>query len=100
MDPDRRGRGQAALDRERADPGEQVAAVLPVGDGGLVDSNLQEEVIDVRIGPNGLEITATLEVSGCAPPIPSICLASGLPMIRSSRSSRAAGSAGRSSARK
>ncbi len=41
-----------------------------------------------------------MEVSGCAPPIPSICLSSGLPMIRSSRSSRSPGSAGRSDARK
>src|ERR1039458_3575873 len=45
-------------------------------------------------------MTATLEVSGCAPPMPSICRVSGLPMMRSSRSSRSAGSAGRSPARK
>ena len=43
--------GQAALDRERADPGEQVPAVLPVGNRGLVDTDLQEQVVDVRIGP-------------------------------------------------
>src|ERR671914_2056855 len=48
----------------------------------------------------GREITATLLVSGCAPPIPSICRGSGVPMTRSSRSSRSAGPAGRSSARK
>ena len=93
-------RGQAALDRERADPGEQVAAVLPVGDRGLVDADLQEQVVDVRVGPDEGETTATLQVSGCAPPMPSICRGSGLPMIRSSRSSRSAGSAGRSPARK
>src|SRR5580704_3157499 len=46
------------------------------------------------------ETTATLEVSGCAPPMPSICRGSGLPMTRSSRSSRSAGPAGRSLARK
>src|SRR6202012_4242116 len=44
--------------------------------------------------------TATLDVSGCAPPTPSICRGSGDPITRSSRSSRSAGSAGRSSARK
>src|ERR1700730_18143798 len=44
--------------------------------------------------------TATLDVSGCAPPTPSIWRGSGVPMTLSSRSSRAAASAGRSSARK
>src|ERR1700728_3375026 len=44
--------------------------------------------------------TATLDVSGCAPPAPSICRGSGDPMTRSSRSSRAATSAGGTSARK
>ena len=43
---------------------------------------------------------ATFEVSGSAPPIPSIWRGSGVPMIRSSRSSRMAGSSGRSEARK
>ena len=51
--PDRRTRRQAPFDRERADPGEQVAAVLPAGNRGLVDTDLQEQVIDVRIRPNG-----------------------------------------------
>src|ERR1700722_16069438 len=46
------------------------------------------------------ETSATLDRSGCAPPTPSICVGSGDPMIRSSRSSRSAASAGRSSARK
>src|ERR1700739_4552817 len=51
-------------------------------------------------GRAGGETTATLDVSGCAPPTPSICRGSGDPMTRSSRSSRSATSAGRSSARK
>ena len=46
------------------------------------------------------ETIATLLVSGCAPPSPSIWRASGEPITASSRRSRAAGSAGRSSARK
>src|ERR1700733_4108073 len=46
------------------------------------------------------DTTATFEVSGCAPPTPSIWVGSGDPMTRSSRSSRSAGSAGRSEARK
>ena len=45
------GVDQATLDRERADPGQQVAAVLPVGDRGLTDADLQEQVIDVRVRP-------------------------------------------------
>src|ERR1700761_1075180 len=44
--------------------------------------------------------TATLDVSGCAPPTPSICRGSGDPMTRSRRSSRSAASSGRSPARK
>ena len=43
---------------------------------------------------------ATLLVSGCAPPMPSICRASGDPNAASSTRSRTAGSAGRSSATK
>ena len=43
---------------------------------------------------------ATLLVSGWAPPTPSICRASGLPMIRIRRSSRTATSVGRSPATK
>jgi hypothetical protein len=46
------------------------------------------------------DTTATLEVSGCAPPTPSIWVGSGDPITRSSRSSRSAESAGRSAARK
>jgi hypothetical protein len=38
---------QPALDRERADAGKDVAAVLRVGDDGLVDEHLQEQVVDV-----------------------------------------------------
>ena len=38
---------QPALDRERAHPGKDVAAVLLVGDDRLVDEHLEEQVIDV-----------------------------------------------------
>ena len=41
---------QPALDGERADPGEDVAAVLPVADRGLVHAELQEQVVDVGVG--------------------------------------------------
>src|SRR6476661_9891883 len=44
-------------------------------------------------------MTATLLVKGCAPPSPSTLRGSGEPMIRNSRSSRSAGSAGRSEAK-
>src|ERR1700756_2264627 len=44
--------------------------------------------------------TATFDVSGCAPPTPSIWRGSGDPMTRRSRSSRSVLSAGRSPARK
>jgi hypothetical protein len=52
VDADRRhvaawGRDQAALERERRDAGEQVAAVLPVGDDGIVHNHLEEVVVDV-----------------------------------------------------
>ena len=40
---------QAALDRERADPGEDIAAVLPVGDRRLVHPELKEQVVDVGV---------------------------------------------------
>ena len=40
---------EAALHRERPDPGEDVAAVLPVADGGLVDPELEEQVVDVDV---------------------------------------------------
>ena len=40
---------QAALDRERADPSQDVPAVLLVGDGRLVHAQLQEEVVDVGV---------------------------------------------------
>ncbi len=43
----RRG-DQAALDGEGADPGQQVAAVLRVGDDRLVHEHLQEQVVDVH----------------------------------------------------
>src|SRR5690606_88736 len=42
-----RGGDQPALYRERANPGEDIAAVLRVGDDRLVDENLQEQVVDV-----------------------------------------------------
>jgi hypothetical protein len=37
------------LDRERADPGQNVPAVLLVGDGRLVHSELKEEVVKVGV---------------------------------------------------
>ena len=43
------GGDEAALDRERPDAGEQVAAVLLVGDDRLVDEDLQEQVVDVGV---------------------------------------------------
>ena len=56
-DPDARlviaGGHQAALDRERPDAGQDVAAVLLVGDDRLVDHDLQEQVIDVDAGQPG-----------------------------------------------
>jgi hypothetical protein len=43
----RAGGHQAALDRERPDAGQDVAAVLPAADGGLVQPQLQGQVVDV-----------------------------------------------------
>ena len=43
-------RDEAALDRERADAGEDVAAVLLVAHLGAVGPHLQEEVVDVDAG--------------------------------------------------
>jgi hypothetical protein len=51
VDPDRRLGRQAPLDRERAHAGQQVAAVLPVRDGGRIDADLQEQVINVGVRP-------------------------------------------------
>ena len=79
-----RGRDQAALDGERADPGEDVAAVLasvttrpgrrrPAGTG----SRRRRRRASER------ETTATLLVSGSAPPMPSIWRGSGEPMTAS-----------------
>ena len=100
VSPSRRGH-QPPLDRERADAGEDVAAVLPVADRGLVHAELQEQVVDVGVGVlRTATTTATLLVSEVAPPSPSIWRGSGVPISRSSRSSRAAGSAGRSPASK
>ena len=94
-------RDQPALDRERADAGEDVAAILRVGDDRLVDEDLQEQIVDVDARrARDLLTTATLLVSGSAPPMPSIWRGSGEPMTRSRKASRAAVSAGRSSARK
>ena len=44
------GGDQAALEREGAHPGQDVAAVLRVGDRRLVHAELQEEVVDVGVG--------------------------------------------------
>ena len=58
-DPHRRrvrlrvGGDEPALDRERPDAGQQVAAVLLVGDDRLVDEDLQEQVVDVGVGAIG-----------------------------------------------
>ena len=41
----------AVLDRPRSDAGENVAAVLRVGDLGLVDGDLQKQVVDVSVVP-------------------------------------------------
>src|SRR5262249_55961704 len=90
----------ATLDRERADAGQGVAAVLPVADRGLVDAELEEQVVDVGLGAADGLTTATLLVSEVAPPRPSICRGSGLPISRSRRSSRSPGSPGRSAASK
>ena len=92
-------RHEPVLDRPRADAGENVAAVLAVADFGLVDHDLQEQIVDVgmRRARDAL-MTATLLVSGCAPPTPSICRASGEPMAASSTRSRSSRSAGRSRA--
>jgi hypothetical protein len=43
-------RNESVLDCPRTDTGKQVAAVLAVTDLGLVDGDLQEQVVDVRIG--------------------------------------------------
>jgi hypothetical protein len=51
VDPDRRLGRQSTLHRERSDAGQQVAAVLPVRDGGCLDAHLQEQVIDVSMSP-------------------------------------------------
>ena len=40
---------EAALDRERPDAGEQVAAVLAVGHDRLVDADLEEQVLDIDV---------------------------------------------------
>ena len=86
---------ETALHGERADAGEDVAAVLLIGDDRFVDEHLQEQVVDVGVGRAADRLTtATLLVSGWAPPTPSIWRGSGVPMMRISRSSRAAGSAG------
>ena len=71
------------------DAGEDVAAVLAVADLGLVHHDLQEQIVDVGVGMRRRETTATLLVSGCAPPMPSIWRASGEPMAASSTRSRA-----------
>jgi hypothetical protein len=41
----------AALERRRADPGEDVAAGLGVGDDRLIDEDLEEQIVDVGISP-------------------------------------------------
>ena len=92
---------QTALHRERPDPGQDVAAVLPVADGRLrrrraAGTGSRRR----RRGAPTATTTATLLVSEVAPPSPSICRGSGVPISRSSRSSRSAGSAGRSPASK
>ena len=44
-----RGIDQASFECERPDAGEQVAAVLLIGDGRLIDADLQEQIVDVSI---------------------------------------------------
>jgi hypothetical protein len=95
------GRGdQPVLDGERSDSGQHVAAVLRLIDARLVDEDLQEEVVDVGVGPRREPTTATLLVSVSAPPRPSIWRTSGDPIAASSTRSRSARSAGKSEARK
>ena len=58
------GLDQAALGRERPDPGQDVAAVLLVGDGRLGHAELEEQVVQVRLAAAGTDTTATLDASG------------------------------------
>src|SRR3954453_17812008 len=51
-------------------------------------------------GPSERETIPTFEVSGSAPPMPSIWRGSGEPMMRSRKASRSARPCGRASARK
>jgi hypothetical protein len=44
---------QAALDGERADAGEKIAAVLPIRNHVVVDADLEEQVIDVCVVVGG-----------------------------------------------
>ena len=82
---------QPALDRERADAGEDVAAILGVGDDRLVDEHLEEEIVDVDAPRDPTcDTIATFEVSGSAPPMPSIWRGSGEPITRSRKASRSA----------
>ena len=93
-----RRRHEPVLDGQRPDAGEDVAAVLAVADlapcrprPAGTDSRRRHRPASTR------EMTATLLVSGCAPPMPSIWRASGEPIAASSTRRAAARSAGRSS---
>ena len=44
---------QAALNRERPDGGENIAAVLSIIDHGAIDVNLSKQVIDVSVWSRG-----------------------------------------------
>jgi len=44
---------QAALDGGGADGREDIAAALRVGNDGLIDKDLEEETVDVGVGPGG-----------------------------------------------
>ena len=66
------GGDQPALHGERADPGEDVPAVLLVGDRRLLHAELQEQVVDVRVVPLRQRYHGSLGASGWAPPSPSI----------------------------
>ena len=42
---------EATLDREGADASEDIAAILRVADDRLIDEDLEEEIVDVGVGP-------------------------------------------------
>ena len=63
---------QTSFDCEGTNACKNIAAILSVGDDRLVNEDLQEEIVDIDIGPRGLGNDGDLGGQRIGAPYPSI----------------------------